>query len=199
MFDRVRVRLRGLPRVGRALGRARAFGEVALDLVSTLPPARRALATVQRLGLVPASEAEVTEVTEMDVEYEPVVPVARTRRDVPVSTASSEPGETPNVVAIQFPNDINKRKDKNMGDKKNELSFEGDLPVEKVVAYLRELANGFESGSVPVESGSNRVVLNPSKTLEVEVKARVKKRESSLKLEICWEQGSENELRIGGE
>lgn len=86
-----------------------------------------------------------------------------------------------------------------MGDKKNELSFEGDLPVEKVVAYLRELADGFESGRVPVESGTNRVVLTPGKSVEVEVKAKVKKRESSLKLELCWEQGSENELRIGSE
>lgn len=126
-------------------------------------------------------------------------PVVGPTPDVQLSKPSPARAAPHPAVPLRFLDETKERKDENMGDKKNELSFEGDLPVEKVVAYLRELADGFESGSVPVQSGSNRVVLRPGKSLAVQVRAKVKKRESSLKLELGWEQGSESELRIGSE
>ncbi len=86
-----------------------------------------------------------------------------------------------------------------MSDKnKQEVSFEGALPVDRIVSYLRELADGFEKGEVPVERGLERVTLVPAASIDIEVKAKVKKRKHQLRLEMEWEEPERTEeLKIG--
>ncbi len=84
-----------------------------------------------------------------------------------------------------------------MSDKKQEMNFHGEVHRDRLVSLLRELADGFERGSVPVESGSKRVLLAPVEVMDVHMKACVKLRSTSLKIEVDWENQELKDLKIG--
>lgn len=74
-----------------------------------------------------------------------------------------------------------------MGDKKNEVSFEGTMTLDKVLTYLQELATSVRAGTIRVEKGAEHVVLNPADIVHLEVKAKRKKAKQSFRLELSWE------------
>lgn len=90
-------------------------------------------------------------------------------------------------------------KAKKMSKDKQELSFEGEMPVEKIITYLRGLADGLAEGTVPVESGLDRVVLEASPSMTMKIKAKVKKRDNALKVELTWTTPEGVGLKIGAE
>jgi len=84
-----------------------------------------------------------------------------------------------------------------MSKDKQELSFEGEMPIEKVITYLRGLSDGLAEGTVPVESGLERVVLEAAPSMTMKIKAKVKKRDNNLRIELDWTTPEGVGLKIG--
>lgn len=84
-----------------------------------------------------------------------------------------------------------------MSKDKQELSFEGEMPVEKIITYLRGLSEGLEAGTVPVESGLDKVVLQAAPQMKMKIKAKVKKRDNALRIDLEWTTPEGVGLRIG--
>lgn len=86
-----------------------------------------------------------------------------------------------------------------MGDKgdKRELSFEGVMPLDQLQGYIDDLAAALHDKAVPIERGTERLVLYPAATIQVKVKAKSKKDEESLRLELEWKRSPSAEFKIG--
>ena len=84
-----------------------------------------------------------------------------------------------------------------MSDKKQELSFEGELGTEQVAAYFDKIASGIRSGELPIEAGAERIHLAVGGPIHLEVTAKVKKRGCKLKIEVEWDRLPDAGLHIG--
>lgn len=107
-------------------------------------------------------------------------------------------GTTPLAgIALPKPGPDDKPTRIKMSKDKQELSFEGEMPVEKIVTYLQGLSQGLSEGTVPVESGLDKVVLQAAPTMKMKIKAKVKKRDNALRIELEWSTPEGVGLRIG--
>lgn len=103
----------------------------------------------------------------------------------------------PGLILPGPPPGAKPRKAKKMSKEKQELSFEGEMPIEKIITYLRGLSDGLAEGTVPVESGLERVVLEAAPSMTMKIKAKVKKRDNNLKIELAWTTPEGVGLKIG--
>ena len=80
------------------------------------------------------------------------------------------------------------------------MKSEEKLPREQVAAFLRELANKVESGTVLLQQGGNEVTLELPSAVELEIQAEEKpkkyKTKRSLEIEIEWYLGQEDNTGI---
>jgi amphi-Trp domain-containing protein len=73
---------------------------------------------------------------------------------------------------------------------KREIRLEGDVTASRVAELLRTWASGLEQGEILLEHGLERIVLRPVETLALDVRAKIKKGECSLRFEIEWDEPS---------
>ena len=71
------------------------------------------------------------------------------------------------------------------------------MPLDQLQRYIDDLAAALHEKAVPVERGTERLVLYPAPTVKVKVKAKSKKDEESLRLEFEWKRSAPAELKIG--
>lgn len=80
------------------------------------------------------------------------------------------------------------------------MKSEEKLPREQVAAFLRELADKIESGTVLLQQGDNEVTLELPAAVELEIQAEEKpkkyKTKHSLEIEIEWYPGQEDSTGI---
>lgn len=80
---------------------------------------------------------------------------------------------------------------------KAEVSYKGAMELDRVAQYLDRLRASLAEGKVCVQNGDELVTLIPSKVIEVEVKASLKKSREKLSFELSWTRAeSEHALEI---
>jgi len=70
--------------------------------------------------------------------------------------------------------------------KKSKIEFDGRMPREEAVAYFEALVAGLKSGLVQFKQGKETIVVNPSETVDVDIRARTRGREESVTFELSW-------------
>ena len=73
---------------------------------------------------------------------------------------------------------------------KREIRMEGDVSASRVAELLRSWAAGLERGEIMLEHGLERVALRPVETMALDVRAKIKKGECSLRFELEWDEPS---------
>lgn len=73
---------------------------------------------------------------------------------------------------------------------KREIRLEGDVTGTRVVELLRTWASGLERGEIVLEHGLERIMLRPVETMALDVRAKIKKGECSLRFELEWDEPS---------
>lgn len=70
----------------------------------------------------------------------------------------------------------------------DKIELKTSMMTEDVAEYLLALAQGFKTGSIVVEKGEERLVLDPAALglAEVEIEARLKKGKAKFSLELSW-------------
>lgn len=80
---------------------------------------------------------------------------------------------------------------------KQKINVKKVLEYQDAVSYIEDLAKGFKSGTIVVESGGERVVLKPSAQVAVKVEAKIKHDKQKIAFELSWSEAAGAELRIG--
>ncbi|SHL15490.1 amphi-Trp domain-containing protein [Desulfatibacillum alkenivorans DSM 16219] len=68
----------------------------------------------------------------------------------------------------------------------NKVSQSQTMELEKVAAYLEDLAASFKEGKIVVAKGDEFVTLTPPEQVFVEVEAKAKKDKNKFSLELSW-------------
>lgn len=79
---------------------------------------------------------------------------------------------------------------------KKQVTQQGLMATDEVIAYLESLVSSFKEGKVVVQQGEQFVSMNPPEQVSVEVEAKQKEGKEKFSLELSWknvEQPAENE------
>ena len=80
-----------------------------------------------------------------------------------------------------------------MGEKKSEVSFEGDTTLDELLAYLEDFAASVRTGRVRIEQGDKQLVLTPGTVVKLGVTAKQKKLRRSVRFELEWDASESGE------
>lgn len=67
-----------------------------------------------------------------------------------------------------------------------EFKVEKILTTEDVVAYLRDLADGFEKGVITLETSAEQMVLKPGGQIKLKAEAKDKKEKEKISFKMSW-------------
>ncbi|MDQ7031252.1 MAG: amphi-Trp domain-containing protein [Desulfonauticus sp.] len=70
--------------------------------------------------------------------------------------------------------------------RKDKISVEQVLKLEKVITYLEGLLEGFKAGKIVVEHEGKVMNLKPAELVEVEIEAKQKPDKEKFSLELSW-------------
>ncbi|QPJ62472.1 MAG: amphi-Trp domain-containing protein [Candidatus Nitronauta litoralis] len=76
---------------------------------------------------------------------------------------------------------------------KREVSLKAKIEQEKVISYLEDLISSMKEGTICVQQGTDIVTLKPSKFVEMELEASIKKNKERFALELTWRVEKEEE------
>jgi amphi-Trp domain-containing protein len=79
---------------------------------------------------------------------------------------------------------------------KKQVTQQGLMATDEVIAYLESLVSSFKEGKVVVQQGEQFVSMNPPEQVSVEVEAKQKEGKEKFSLELSWrnvEQPAESE------
>jgi len=81
---------------------------------------------------------------------------------------------------------------------KRGVEYEGTLPLDTVLSYHNDLSSRLASGEVQVENGAeSSVLLVPSESVQLNVRAREKDGGQSLRFEMAWERSEATPMSNG--
>lgn len=85
-----------------------------------------------------------------------------------------------------------------MSDEKQEFEHDSLQDREQVVAYLRSVADGIESGVLKLSDPARQVELRPRGLIAFNVRAQAKRSRVNLTLRCSWKQPREKEVGDAG-
>ena len=76
------------------------------------------------------------------------------------------------------------------------VKFESNMTTDEALNYLVSLIRGIKDGKVTLRQGEETITLEPSKNMDVKVKASVKDAKEKVAFELAWRSDSDEELEI---
>ncbi len=80
--------------------------------------------------------------------------------------------------------------------KSREFKHETRQDVQEIAQYLRDLASGFENGSITLNSDTEQITMNPEGIVKMEVKSKVDDEKGKMELELKWSENKDTQLHI---
>ncbi len=69
---------------------------------------------------------------------------------------------------------------------KKEIEIEGKVDISQVTSFIEGLLKGLGSGTICLEKGNEKLVLNPMQEIEIEIKGSQKKDKEKISFELSW-------------
>ncbi len=80
--------------------------------------------------------------------------------------------------------------------KSREFKHETRQDVQEIAQYLRDLASGFENGSLTLNSDIDQITIKPEGIVKLEVKTKVGEDKGKMELELKWNENKDTQLHI---
>ena len=77
-----------------------------------------------------------------------------------------------------------------------EVSFEGEIELKKLVAYLEDIIAGFSVGKICVQEGEEFVTITPADVVAIKVEVEQKKDYEKFALKLGWSRRESSEQPI---
>ncbi len=83
-----------------------------------------------------------------------------------------------------------------MGHSK-EFKHDTRQDVADIAAYLKGLADGFEAGTITMNSDVDQVILKPTGVVDLEVKTKSDEEKGKMEIKLKWNENRDKPLHIG--